>query len=430
MSSKNDTGDIRNCNKCGLCMSVCPVYQTLKEEPASPRARLRLIKAFKEKDLEASPLLKELISKCLMCGSCSAICPSGVNHYGQFMEMREKMAKQVGEIPAIKTLVYLLAKEYRIRMGAGLARMGQKLTPLVKGQKIGNIPLGRFPEMNPVPLRKEMPEVNPARMPKDGGKEKGSLIYFTGCATHHLFGDTGRAAVKILTHLGFDVIIPRDQTCCGIPMMFHGARNQAAENMGVNMVALQNAWQVHQCEAVVTDCSTCGTALMEEYPNLLKDIQAKGETLPPSVNPKLALDMATKTRDILSLIRDHKADLRFKKTVDRQRVTYHLPCHSKNSFQSQDTVTDLLTTLPCFDYTPVPDMASCCGGGGTFFYEQPEISGKMVQKKRENAKKSGADTWLTDCPVCRINLGGNLEPGDGLKVVHPLVTIAHALVDE
>ncbi|MBU0972093.1 MAG: (Fe-S)-binding protein, partial [Proteobacteria bacterium] len=60
---------LKNCGKCGLCLGACPVYKVLKEEQASPRARLQLIKAFENSTLEASPLLKELISKCLMCGS-------------------------------------------------------------------------------------------------------------------------------------------------------------------------------------------------------------------------------------------------------------------------------------------------------------------------------------------------------------------------
>ncbi|MEX1315331.1 MAG: (Fe-S)-binding protein, partial [Desulfotignum sp.] len=142
---------IQNCGKCGLCLSVCPVYQVLKQEQASPRARLQLIKAFEKKDLSASPLLKDLVSQCLMCGACKVACPSGINHYAKFMEMRQKMAESQPDPPAIRSLVYLLAKEYRLGMGAGLARFGQRLTPkfLADKYRIGNIPVRRFPKMNP-----------------------------------------------------------------------------------------------------------------------------------------------------------------------------------------------------------------------------------------------------------------------------------------
>ena len=47
----------------------------------------------------------------------------------------------------------------------------------------------------------------------------------------------------------------------------------------------------------------------------------------------------------------------------------------------------------------------------------------MVKGKIENAKKTGAEIWLTDCPVCRINLAGNLKGDDNLIVKHPVEMI-------
>ena len=82
---------VQNCGKCGLCLYVCPVYKILKKEQDSPRGKLQLIKAYDNKNLASSPLLKEIVSKCLMCGSCAANCPSGIDHYSKFMEMRRKM---------------------------------------------------------------------------------------------------------------------------------------------------------------------------------------------------------------------------------------------------------------------------------------------------------------------------------------------------
>jgi glycolate oxidase iron-sulfur subunit len=73
------------------------------------------------------------------------------------------------------------------------------------------------------------------------------------------------------------------------------------------------------------------------------------------------------------------------------------------------------------------DVDECCGGGGTFFYEYPEISKKMVDKKIENAKAVKASLWLTDCPVCRMNIAGNLNHNDNLQVLHPLTLIHSAL---
>jgi len=419
---------IQNCGKCGLCLSVCPVYQVLKQEQASPRARLQLIRAFEKKNLSASPLLKDLVSQCLMCGACKAACPSGINHYGQFMEMREQLAQSQPDPPAIRSLVYLLAREYRLRMGAGLARIGRRLTPkfLADKYRIGNIPVHRFPEMNPAPFRRTLPGTVPAR-----GVRRGRVVYFIGCATQYLFADTGRATVDILTRLGYEVVIPEGQTCCGIPMMFHGARDRAAMNMADNLTALAEAFDTGSCDAVIVDCTTCGAALRDEYPALMDtqahrpDPHVSGRLAP--LPPDILTRIAGKTRDILSFIHEHLNLLEMRPDLTPDKVIYHAPCHTRNSFNAAGTVTDLLAGLSCFDYIPVPDTAACCGGGGTFFYEYPDISQKMMAKKLAHARTAGADFWLTDCPVCRINLHGSLSGQDRLTVTHPVTLISKGL---
>jgi glycolate dehydrogenase iron-sulfur subunit len=424
---------LKNCGKCGLCLGACPVYKVLKEEQASPRARLQLIKAHENNTLESSALLKELISKCLMCGSCAVACPSGINHYEKFMEMREKMVKEVGETPAIKSLIFLLARESRIRMGAGIARMGQKLTPGFLANKycLGNIPLKQFPPLNPVPFRKTAARVIPAR-----GTKKGSLVYFTGCATNYMYEDTGISTIGVLTHLGYEVIIPKDQTCCGIPLMFHGARDQAVENMITNIAALG----AYECDKILVDCTTCGAALKDEYPALIKKIISKGNLPKLSSHPPhpfweaLAADaqkIAGKTMDILTFIALRKQDLVFDQTAPNLGpVAYHAPCHSRNSFNTLPLVQTILKELPFIQYTPTPDEAECCGGGGTFFYEHPKTAKKIMDKKKSHVKGVQAKYWLTDCPVCRINLAGNLDRTNALEdiqVLHPITLIFNAL---
>ncbi|MGM0394902.1 MAG: (Fe-S)-binding protein [Thermodesulfobacteriota bacterium] len=427
---------IQNCGKCGLCLSVCPVYQVLKQEQASPRARLQLIKAFEKKDLTASPLLKDLVSQCLMCGACKVACPSGINHYAKFMEMRRKMATAQPDPPVIRSLVYLLAKEYRLGMGAGLARFGQRLTPkfLADKYRIGNIPVCRFPKMNPVPFSRTVPGTIPAKGPR-----RGRVVYFVGCATQYLFDDTGQATVDILTCLGYEVVIPKGQTCCGIPMMFHGAGDRAALNMAANLHALADAVDTGSCDAVIVDCTTCGAALKDEYPALMDtltrrpdpalsrrrdpSLSEKLDALPPGIHTRIA----EKTRDILSFIHDHRQTLDMRPDLTSDKVIYHAPCHTRNSFNAAGTVTDLLTALPCFDYIPVPDSAACCGGGGTFFYEYPQIAAKMMAGKLTHARAAGARYWLTDCPVCRINLHGSLSDIDAMTVAHPVTLISKGL---
>ncbi len=415
---------LANCGKCGLCLSVCPVYQTLKEEQASPRARLQLIKAFEKDSLATSPLLKEIISKCLMCGSCAAACPSGIDHYGKFMEMRQKMVEALGDAPAIKTMVYLLAKEHRLRTGSKMAALGQKLTPDFLGDKyrVGNIPVSRFPSLNRRPFR----DAQPGRiLPEAGttsasGKARGRIAYFTGCATNYMFEDTGRAVTGILTALGYEVIIPKAQTCCAIPMLFHGAAQKAEGNIQANITALTAT----DADRIIVDCTTCGAALKDEYPAFIKRADLTGGL------EEAAANISKKTTDILSFLGEH--DLSFHPDAGSDsrhlgRAVYHAPCHSRNSFSSHAGIQTLLKTLPNLDYIPTPGEADCCGGGGTFFYEHPETAAKIMDRKREQLRAVEPTLWLTDCPVCRINLAGNLKPDSHVNVCHPVVPIHNAI---
>ncbi len=79
------------------------------------------------------------------------------------------------------------------------------------------------------------------------------------------------------------------------------------------------------------------------------------------------------------------------------------------------------------DYTPTPDEAECCGGGGTFFYEHPKTAQKIMDKKIRHIKEMKPKYWLTDCPVCRINLAGNLYKPENIQVLHPITLIYNAL---
>jgi glycolate oxidase iron-sulfur subunit len=242
------------------------------------------------------------------------------------------------------------------------------------------------------------------------------VLYFTGCATNYLFDDTGFAVLNILAHMGLEVIIPDTQTCCGIPMLYHGGREKVKNNVSANLACLD----AQGIDAVIVDCPTCGAALKNEYPKLAKAF---------GLDQEAANRVAEKVVDISTFIMAHAGPQDFAQNHETVRVTYHQPCHLRNHMPTPGSAQSLLTALSGVEYTPAPDMDSCCGGGGTFFYEYPDVSKNIATKKVANAKATGADFWVTDCPVCRINLGGYLDDPAGLTVVHPARLAAQSLVE-
>jgi len=401
------------CGKCGLCLTVCPVYRVTREETAAPRAKVHLIRSYAESRLPATDRMQEKLQCCLMCGTCTAMCPGGVHHDTLFMRMRDEMGAWCGQSRQVKALGAILPRENRLRIAARAARVGTgSLAQRIIGRmRIGNIPIENFPTPNRIPFRDQVPTVI-----KPAGSPVGTVVYFTGCATNHIFEGTGHAVTTVLQRMGYRIIIPPDQGCCGLPLFFHGGTQRARGPILSNIKALQ----LNGCDAVIVDCATCGSALSHAYPKLMDEM---GFCADP------ARDLAAKVWDVGEFILEKFSDLEPHLATGKakEKVTYHLPCHLKNHGRGRDRVETLMELLPHVDYQRTVDWDACCGGGGFFFNEYPDISKQMVDGKIDTAVNSGARSWATGCPGCRVQLSGNLPRKGMLDVCHPVEIIARGL---
>ena len=101
-------------------------------------------------------------------------------------------------------------------------RMGlQKLVRTLGILKMFPKPLARMegllPDLPERPLRRVIKEDMPAR-----GDARGTIGFFLGCVMSLIFSDASRATIKLLTLLGYRVITPKNQVCCGAPNMLAG----------------------------------------------------------------------------------------------------------------------------------------------------------------------------------------------------------------
>ena len=405
--------EVYQCGKCGLCLTACPVYGQMLDEAVSPRGKIQQIRQYAEKNLPASAHLNELVHYCLMCQACTANCPSGVRHDVLFMRMRTRMTHEYGDEWLKKAIFHFRSHEQQLDFASRIARLGRNkvLTHLVRDVKVGAIPVKNLPHFNRRAFRSQVGlTIEPC------GDEKGVIYYFTGCATNYLFESVGHAAVKVLTRMGFKVVIPQDQVCCGLPLFFHGAGAQAQANMLKNI----SVFNQPDIVAVITDCATCGSALGKEYPAVLKEL---------GLDTQAAQTLAAKVKDISAFVYENidqiTPHLNFKRS--QRTVTYHSPCHLRNTQGVEAQVENLLNSLPGVNYVRTKDMDSCCGGGGTFFYDHPAISQKIVTPKIDNARATGAELWAAGCPGCRLNLAGNLDDTDKIELIHPIQLVAASL---
>ena len=69
--------EIKKCILCGSCQAVCPVYAESLDETKVARGRMALLNAVLEGELDLTPGLSEILATCIGCKACSEHCPSG-----------------------------------------------------------------------------------------------------------------------------------------------------------------------------------------------------------------------------------------------------------------------------------------------------------------------------------------------------------------
>jgi len=67
---------------------------------------------------------------------------------------------------------------------------------------------------------------------------------------------------------------------------------------------------------------------------------------------------------------------------DQKIYTYHTPCHQKRGLGFDPT--GLLQEIFGNHFIPLKDSDVCCGFGGSFSFDFPEVSGGILTKKIEN----------------------------------------------
>ncbi len=413
MFSESIREDFYHCLKCGICQQACPTFKVMRQEYFAPRGRVQVIKHYLEGDLKAGRDIRTMVMSCILCDACAAACPSGVRIDRLFRNMRLELADALGIAADKRLLFFALRNPSLMRRASGIARMAQKLmADIVKiNLKMGNIPIPRFPRLNQDSFRRRVDDkIAPF------GKKIGRVLYFTGCATDLVYEDVGHAAVKVLAGLGMEVIIPKEQVCCGAPIFLSGAGKLALPNVFTNLEVLDRV----DVDAIVVDCATCGSALQKGIPELLEDLGYDADK---------AKRVATKVKDISQIVAERFDELELDDSVstDQTVVTYHDPCHLARGMGVRLEPRKILNALDNIQLVEMEDSADCCGGGGSYQFENIDVSSGITARKRGNILATGAQIVATGCPGCRLTLTGNMRNQEHLEVLHTIQLLASRL---
>jgi len=226
---------------------------------------------------------------------------------------------------------------------------------------------------------------------------------FVTCLVDMFRPSVGLAAVRLLEQAGYQVDVPRAQTCCGQP----------AYNSGDEATSIAIAKQVIETfegyPYVVVPSGSCGAMIKIHYPMLF------AEDDPWHAR---ASALADRCYELLTFLTEVCGQV----SIDAQyaeRVSYHDSCSGLRELGIKQQPRSLLDQVKGLDLVEMEDSEVCCGFGGTFCVKYPAISERMVSDKVHSLEKTGADVLLGGDMGCLMNVAGRLRRlGKDIKVYH------------
>ncbi len=408
------------CVRCGMCQSVCPLFDQTGKEADVARGKIALLNGLMENLFKDPAGVRQRLNRCLLCGTCADYCPSNVNALEIFITARGILSDFQALSRAKKILLknmlanprlfnrltqwaakfqHLMVKSRENPQGTSCARI---MSPLLKDRHI--IPL------SDKPFHATAEEIRPDQ-PPSGIK----VLFFTGCLIDKLMPHIAHDLVKVLSHHKIDVIIPENQGCCGIPALAAGDR-QTFDRLVAHHLAL---FELTRYDYLVTACATCTATIRKLWPALYRH---ENVTMKTAVN-----DLAGKTMDINQFLVEAAGLESGGPLKGLDPVTYHDPCHLKKSLNVTSAPRQVIAAAG-YPLMEMKDADKCCGMGGSFNLSHYDLSSRIGAIKAENILNTGCSTIATGCPACIVQISDMLsKAGSDIRVTHPIALYARSI---
>jgi FAD/FMN-containing dehydrogenase/Fe-S oxidoreductase len=369
------TANLEQCNGCGGCLkqtpTMCPTYLATGEEIMSTRGRANTIRAVLERrglggDPLFSPELDEALSNCLACKACATECPSNVNLPLLKSELLHARIRRKGLTLRDRMLssVDLLGK-----LGSAVPWLANPFLKLGFAGQLANRLLGLAPERPLPPYARQRFDRWFARQPAAPDPFRGQIILWDDTFVRYHEPEIGRAAVKVLTAAGYQVILPRQRKCCGRPAFSVGNLDYAAA-LGRHNVALLAA--TDPAIPILFLEPSCYSMFAQDYREL---------NLPGAA--ELAPRCFLFEKFVADLLDADPIALTFNQQP--QHMTIHAHCHAK-SLAHPGYMLRLAERLPQRNVTLLE--TGCCGMAGAFgaLESKYELSLKVAAPLMEQIK--------------------------------------------
>jgi glycolate oxidase iron-sulfur subunit len=390
--------NLRACVHCGFCLATCPTYTLLGDELDSPRGRIYLIKDMLENDRPASAEVALHVDRCLSCLACQTTCPSGVN-YQHLIDHARAHVENTYQRPFVDrmlraVLARLLPYPGRFRWALTLAGLALPFRGMMKGR------LGAMLALAPARLPRGGIDLSRMVFPATGPR-RARVALLAGCAQRVVAPSINDATIRLLNRHGVEVVVPREAACCGAIVHHIGKADQARQLAIGTIQAWTDEIDARGLDAIVVNTSGCGTEI-KDYGHIFR-----GDPI-----------WAEPARRVSGLARDvteFMAGIGLGPTIPNTGLTvaYHAACSLQHG-QKVTAQPKALLAAAGFTLRDVPEGHLCCGSAGTYNLLQPEIAGRLRERKLANIARVGPDIIATGNVGCITQLAG----GTAVPVLH------------
>ena len=333
---------LRDCIECLCCVSVCPAVDVTKFlGPTAMRQEMRLALDPRDSGDRITDAVRDGLFTCTSCQACWKVCPKEIEIPGKAIEkLRARANKRGFTLPRHLEVAALIRET-----GRSIPRTSESFL-----EKVGNVI-------------------------ESDGPVRATVGLFIGCVYNLRQQQSALDAMEVLKRNGIRVIIPKEQVCCGSPLIRTGQLDYVDELKRRNI----ETYKTRGIDTVLTMCAGCGTTLKNDY----------GEK-------------PFRVIDINELLTQYGIEPPAKLNI---KATYHDPCHLLRGQGVRDQPRELIRQV--VDLIEMPSI--CCGSGGGVRAGNPEEAAALGKRRGEEIKKTGAELVITSCPFCEFHIAGHTD---------------------
>ena len=412
---------IEMCNGQGACRKtlggvMCPSFMATREEEHSTRGRANALRSAMSGALPTAALgekrLYDTLDLCLECKGCAAECPSNVDMAKLKYEFLNQYHKTNG----------LSARAQFFGGIAALSRWGSFFAPVsnwanglpfVRGMMESRLGIDRRRRLPPFASQTFEQWFRARGGSPDSAAKNGRAVLFPDTFTNYNHPELGRAAVKVIEALGYQVIVPKVK-CCGRPMLSKGMMDKARANARYNVETVYE--YVESGAPLVGIEPSCALSFADEYADMT------------GVDTRKAKAVAESTMLIERFVEyavERGAALNLDGSKLPDSLLLHGHCHQKALVGTGAA----MSVLRSIDGCEVEEISSgCCGMAGSFGYEAEhyDISMRIGEMSLFPAirKREGDDfAVIAEGVSCRQQIAH----GTGKRAKHLVEALAEAL---